>query len=142
MNKNQIIVLSVSVIAIAAIAFNQLNQTEPTPQANEISVVTAPVSKAMPQSVQQSKEMESQTGISVTGQSSGSEIVKKQQAKLSVTQSSVQERKHDLPSDHQKANTQAREHGHESHSESDHNGSRPPGPPKKPVPTLEGPSAK
>lgn len=142
MNKNQIIVLSVSVVAIAAIAFSQLNKPEPTPQINEKSVVTAPVSKEIPQSVQQSKAIDSQTGTSVTGQSSDLKVVNKQQAKLTVKKSSVQERKHDLPSDHQKANTQPREHGHESHSESEHNDSRPPGPPKKPVPTQEGPSAK
>jgi len=141
MSKSKVIVLTTGVIAVAAIAYSQFNQQEPIKQVNKSSVVTAPVSKAMPQAVQQNKQIESQSAQNIK-QPSSLATADKQETKPVPKRRPVQERQHDLPADHQQANSQARQHGHESHNHNEHNASRPPGEPKKPVPSQEGPSAK
>ncbi|MCJ8321437.1 MAG: hypothetical protein MJK12_17510 [Colwellia sp.] len=141
MSKSKVIVLSIGVIAVAAIAFSQLNQPEPVKQVNKDSKITAPVSKAMPQAVQQSKPVESQSAL-VTDQANNSATDDKQSVQPLAKKRPVQERQHDLPADHQRANSQARQHGHESHNHGEQNAPRPPGEPKKPVPSQEAPSTK
>jgi len=141
MKKNQIILLSIGVIAVAAIAMNQIKQPEQATQVKKSNQITAPLSKAIPQTVKQSDLVESQTAI-VSGQSTNLENGGEQKVQPLAKKSLVQERQQDLPADHQSANSQARQHGHESHNHGEQNEPRPPGEPKKPVPSQEGPSAK
>ncbi len=135
MNKNKIIVLSVSVIVLTGFAFSQLKQPEQLPQANETVQPMAPVSRPMPQAIQQNKQLNSM--LNTHPQSNDTEILVKQTIETSPQyfplKSTVKTRKYVQPSDHQGQYTQARPHGHEQHSSHEHNSSLPLGEPKNPT---------